>query len=74
MGFSVNSYYRIYRKNKKPVEVKIIESPLAFHLIRVEEIESKKEDYLIEYLRDESAEVLQIISPAFIKAKELASF
>lgn len=63
MPFSVNTYYRITAKNKEPVTLKVIERPLAIHLIRVLNIKTKEEKYLMEYFDDETAEIVQIDSP-----------
>jgi hypothetical protein len=60
MSFPVDSYFSVSSLGKKSVIIRVIENSLAFHLIRVQEIESLKEKYLIEYLLDDSAEIDQI--------------
>jgi hypothetical protein len=63
MPFPVNSYFSVSSKEKKSVVIKVIENSHAFHLIRVQEIDSLEEKYLIEYLLDESAEISAVSKP-----------
>ena len=53
MSFPIDSLYEIREKGKPPLFVKVINCPLALHQIKVVEIESGKENYLLSYLNDD---------------------
>ena len=53
MRFPVNSLYEISEKGKEPIYIKVITSPDEFNMIRVRDMKSGEEDYLVNYIKTE---------------------
>ena len=52
MHFPVNSLYEISEKGKKSILVQVTKRPAAFEKIRVRNLESGEEDFLVNYIKD----------------------
>ena len=63
MAFIFNSYYRITVQSKPPFVVQIINQPSSIHLIRVRDIETGAEKFLMDYFVDATIEIEQIPEP-----------